>query len=299
MTQTAVATQAEFLANPDEGRAWWFLGTLAVLRNPSGAPRVPAVIELTVPPGGSPPAHVHETLDDSFFMLDGDAVIKCGDRVELARPGSYVVLPHGVPHTFRVISPHPAKLLLIHADDSFLRFIEAIGTPTDERGLPPEGTPTPDGDRVAESCAEHGARFVGPSLEAEDIPPHLAGNDATPIGAVHHVSLQVTDLRASEAWYAAALDLVRVDGDIDDDGRGHLVLVNPTAGWMVTLAGPADPKVEHVAFGCSDRDALSRRRETVAGRGITPGHITDAPYGSGFVLRDPDGIEMELFAPAT
>ena len=26
--------------------------------------------------------------------------------------------------------------------------------------------------------------------------------------------------------------------------------------------------------------------------------LTDAPYGSGFVVRDPDGLELELFAPA-
>ena len=57
------------------------------------------------------------------------------------------------------------------------------------------------------------------------------------------------------------------------------------------------PRVEHVAFTCSDRDMLVRWHQTLPGRGITPGSISDAPHGSGFVLRDPDGIEVELFAP--
>jgi catechol 2,3-dioxygenase-like lactoylglutathione lyase family enzyme len=103
---------------------------------------------------------------------------------------------------------------------------------------------------------------------------------------------------ASEQWYANALDLVRVDGEVDDAGHGHVVMLNPDAGWLVTLAGPATPRVEHVAFTCPDRETLVRRQEGLARRGITPGDITDAPYGSGFVLRDPDGLEMELFTPA-
>ena len=40
------------------GRAYWFLDTLAVVH--SATP--PLVIEVTVPPGGSPPLHVHDDL---------------------------------------------------------------------------------------------------------------------------------------------------------------------------------------------------------------------------------------------
>jgi mannose-6-phosphate isomerase-like protein (cupin superfamily)/catechol 2,3-dioxygenase-like lactoylglutathione lyase family enzyme len=302
VSQTATQLAGRALSSSQDGsRAWWFLGTLAVLRNPEGAPRTPAVIELTVPPGGSPPAHVHEDLDDSFLVLDGEIVLRCADRIEVARAGSYVVLPHGVEHTFRVTGARPAKLLLVHADDSFLRFIEAVGTPTDQRTLPPPGTPTPAGEEIAQSSAAHGARFVGPSLESVDIPPSLIAQKPTEpiLRGVHHISLIASDLAASERWYTTAFDLVRVDGDIAEDGSGHLVLLNPATGWMVTLAGPAEPCVEHIAIGCDDRESLAHRRETLIERGITPGDITDAPYGSGFVLRDPDGIEMELFAPPT
>src|SRR6185437_10802265 len=99
------------LTEPGAGRAWWFLGTLAVLRNPDGAPRTPTVIELTVPPGGSPPCHVHDTLDDSFLLLDGEIVVRCGGQTVLARPGSYVALPAWVEHTFCVTSSDAARML--------------------------------------------------------------------------------------------------------------------------------------------------------------------------------------------
>ena len=158
----AIATEA------GRGLAWWFLGTLAVLRNPDGAPRTPTIIELTIPPGGSPPAHVHGNLDDSFFLLDGELVIRCGDKTIVARPGSYVVLPAGVKHTFRVTSGHPARILLIHAAADFLDFIEAVGTPTKELSLPPAGEYDLNRDELIRISAEHDIRVMGPPLDASE-----------------------------------------------------------------------------------------------------------------------------------
>ncbi len=81
------SAQRHLFSEPDTSRAWWFLGTLAVLRNPEGAPRTPAVIELTVPPGGSPPRHVHEVLDDAFLVLDGEVVVRCGEQTIVGPAG--------------------------------------------------------------------------------------------------------------------------------------------------------------------------------------------------------------------
>jgi quercetin dioxygenase-like cupin family protein len=152
---------------PESSRAWWFLGTLAVLRNPRGAPRCPTIIELTVPPGGSPPRHVHDTLDDNFLLLEGEVVVRCGERTIIARPGTYVTLPHGVAHTFRVSSAAPARMLLLHASDEFLGFIEAAGTPTNERRLPPVGEHDLSRDVLIRLAAEHDVRIIGAPL-AED-----------------------------------------------------------------------------------------------------------------------------------
>jgi catechol 2,3-dioxygenase-like lactoylglutathione lyase family enzyme len=104
------------------------------------------------------------------------------------------------------------------------------------------------------------------------------------------------DVARSEQWYRDAFDLVHVDGEIDDDGNGHVVLAS-SGGWLVSLASAPQAQVDHVAIECTDRAELSHCRDLLDARGIEPGTITDAPYGSGFVLRDPDGIELELFAP--
>jgi quercetin dioxygenase-like cupin family protein/catechol 2,3-dioxygenase-like lactoylglutathione lyase family enzyme len=285
-------------SEPTTSRAWWFLGTLAVLRNPEGSAPVPVVMELTIPPGGSPPEHVHDTLDDSFFLLGGEVVVRCGKETVVARPGSYVVMPHGVPHTFRVTGREPARLLLIHADDSFLRFVEAVGTPAEHRQLPPAGEFDLHVETLARLSAEHGAPMVGEPFGEDEARGFVGDSERTSLGPVNHVSLEVVDVAASERWYAEALGMVRVDGEVNEDGTGHIVLLHPVGGWIITLMSSSAPRVNHVAFTCADRDMLVAWREALAERGIARGDITDAPYGSGFVVRDPDGIERELFVAA-
>lgn len=169
------ARDRQLATEPETSRAWWFLGTLAVLRNPPGAPRTPAVIELTVPPGGSPPLHFHEALDDAFLLLDGEVVVRCGDETIVARPGSYVVVPATTEHTFRVTSAVPARMLLVHGDDSFLQFIESLGEPTTDRRVPPPGQFDVDGETIVRVSAEHGSPIVGPSLAEDDARAYLAG----------------------------------------------------------------------------------------------------------------------------
>jgi mannose-6-phosphate isomerase-like protein (cupin superfamily)/catechol 2,3-dioxygenase-like lactoylglutathione lyase family enzyme len=286
------------VSEPDTSRAWWFLGTLAVLRNPEGTPRVPAVIELTVPPGGSPPRHVHDALDDSFLVLDGEVVVRCGEQTAVARTGTYVRVPAGVEHTFRVTSPVPARMLQIHNDDSFLSLIEAVGTPTRELRLPPPGEFDLDLETLVRVNAEHDSRIVGPSLGEDETRAFLdqASGDPT-LGPVNHLALDVTDLRRSEPWYCRTFGLVRVDGEVAEDGSGHVVLASASGGWMLSLTGRARPRVDHVAIGCADRRSLVAFHELLTERAVGPGTITDAPYGSGFVVRDPDGLELELFAP--
>lgn len=172
-----VDVKSSLLTAPNRGRAWWFLGTLAVLRNPDGAPLTPTIIELTIPPGGSPPQHIHNDLDDNFLLLDGEVVIRCGEHTEVAQAGSYVVLPAGVDHTFCVTSSTPARMLLIHATAEFLEFIEAVGTPAKDLRLPPPGETSMDRDALIRVAEKHGIRIIGSPLQFE-LSSSAAGSSA-------------------------------------------------------------------------------------------------------------------------
>jgi quercetin dioxygenase-like cupin family protein/catechol 2,3-dioxygenase-like lactoylglutathione lyase family enzyme len=286
----------QFATEPETSEAWWFLDTMVVVRNPEGVPRLPLVMELIVPPGGSPPRHVHQDLNDAFFLLEGEVVLSVGEETVVARPGTYAVVPVGSDHTFRVTSPTPARMLQIHDDDSFLRMVQAGGVPATAHRLPPPGSVNVDLETLGRLVEEHDSHVVGGSLEEDEARAAL-GPVQPVLGPVNHLELAVSDLRRSEAWYTGAFDLVRIDGEIAEDGSGHLTLVSPTGGWLLALSAAASPAVTHVAFTCADRAALVAWRDALAAKDLTPGTITDAPYGSGFVVRDPDGLELELFAP--
>ena len=87
------------------GEAYWFFDSLMVIQ--ADQPGQPVIIEATVAPGGGAPLHVHDDLDDSFYLVSGRLAIRCGEQAFAVSPGAYVALPHGVPHTFRVVATCP------------------------------------------------------------------------------------------------------------------------------------------------------------------------------------------------
>jgi quercetin dioxygenase-like cupin family protein len=71
-----------------------------------------AVFELATRPGEEPPVHTHATEDEFFYVLDGEVAFRCGEeRFEVAG-GGCVLLPRGLPHGYRIVSP-TARLLVV------------------------------------------------------------------------------------------------------------------------------------------------------------------------------------------
>ena len=60
-----------------------------------------SVVEHTLPPGalGAPP-HRHQNEDETSYVLAGQLAVLQGDELTIAGPGSYVVKPRGIFHTF-------------------------------------------------------------------------------------------------------------------------------------------------------------------------------------------------------
>jgi glyoxylase I family protein len=122
-----------------------------------------------------------------------------------------------------------------------------------------------------------------------------------------HVALTVRDLAVSVPWYEALLGSAPViDEDTDPDMHHTVYLLGN--GTLLGLhqhqrLAPAERfsefrvGLDHVAFGCPDRDELEKWSRKLDELGVEHGAIKDAPYGSGLAFRDPDGIALEFFAP--
>jgi mannose-6-phosphate isomerase-like protein (cupin superfamily) len=163
-----------------DGRAWWFLDTL-VVEHAMATRSGPVVMEMTLPAGAAPPLHVHHDLDDSWYLLDGQMVVRSREHLLLARRGRWLSVPRGVQHAFRVVGGKPARILAVHDNDSFLELVRDLGEPAGARTLPPP-TGGPGFDELFRSLAEHDVSVVGPSMSEEEAQAFLATRGAQTLG---------------------------------------------------------------------------------------------------------------------
>jgi glyoxylase I family protein len=122
-----------------------------------------------------------------------------------------------------------------------------------------------------------------------------------------HVALTVRDLAVSVPWYKALFDGEAViDEDTDPDMHHTVFLVgNGTLIGLHQHGTPAPAErfseyrvgLDHIGFGCADREELEKWALRLDELGITRGRIKDAAYCSGVSFRDPVGIALEFFAP--
>lgn len=71
-----------------------------------------SILELTLPPGGGAPPHIHHREDEIFCIVEGMCEIQSGGETLLAAPGSVVALPKGIAHAFRNPGQSPTTIVI-------------------------------------------------------------------------------------------------------------------------------------------------------------------------------------------
>ena len=134
--------------------------------------------------------------------------------------------------------------------------------------------------------------------------------------SLHHIAITVTDLEASIAWYESVFGVAyRMEvphpggtGKILADDAMNLVFAlhrhdaNDGERFAETRTG-----LDHVGLRVPSRadletwqghlDGLGVRRAPMANQPCTQSPIEDRSFGSILVFRDPDNVQLELFAP--
>src|SRR5258708_20818246 len=88
---------------PDQGVAVWYLNNRMTIKA-TGATTGGAfsLLEALLPPGTSPPLHIHRAEDEPMWVVDGVLTFRVGDKTFGAGPGSFTFLPGAVPPTLLV-----------------------------------------------------------------------------------------------------------------------------------------------------------------------------------------------------
>jgi oxalate decarboxylase/phosphoglucose isomerase-like protein (cupin superfamily) len=109
-----------------------------------------------------PHVHLHE--DEYSYVLEGTIGARVGDHEVVAGPGSYVIKPRGLMHTFWNAGPGPARLLEVIAPAGFeTYFIELAeaGDPGRRQELAAKYGVTYSSDWVAELISRYNLKLLG------------------------------------------------------------------------------------------------------------------------------------------
>jgi quercetin dioxygenase-like cupin family protein len=131
----------------ETGAAYWGPGSLMTFiitgKDTGGAF---FLAEMSVPPGGGPPLHIHRREDESFRVLEGTLTVRVGEDTITASPGDFAFLPRGVAHSFKNNGDAVVKALVLVTPAGLENYFAEVFDPAENRSAPPT---SPSKDLIA------------------------------------------------------------------------------------------------------------------------------------------------------
>jgi len=114
------------LLEPGEGRSVSLRGTQVGFKVESDRAEGASCVEFTAAPGFDTGLHVHERLEETFYVLDGEFEFRAGEETFQATAGASIFVPPRVPHAFANRGAAPSKLLLIMSPPGHDRYFDEL-----------------------------------------------------------------------------------------------------------------------------------------------------------------------------
>jgi quercetin dioxygenase-like cupin family protein len=122
---------------------------------------------VTQPPGIATPLHRHTREAEALFVLEGVIEYRAGDETHELTQGSFLYLPLGVPHAFRIRGTGPARFVSLTAPGGLMGLYDEVGLPAAGMHVPREGEGLSMADEIArwnEVGPRYGLEVVGPPI---------------------------------------------------------------------------------------------------------------------------------------
>ena len=100
------------------------------------------------------PLHRHTAAEEAFYVLSGRVSAWLDGAETEAGPGSFLLVPRGIPHALRRLGEEPARMLTVVSPAGMEAFFAAVVRHGEEALLA-------DPERLAELAAEHGTEILG------------------------------------------------------------------------------------------------------------------------------------------
>ena len=123
-----------------EGPGTWAMGSLFEHLVTSGETGGSFAMSLvTQPPGIATPLHRHTKEAEAVFVLGGQIEYRAGEETYDLTEGSFLYLPLGLPHAFRIRGDEPARFLGLTAPGGLMGLYDEVGVPAAGMHIPAEG----------------------------------------------------------------------------------------------------------------------------------------------------------------
>lgn len=153
---TEAATGA-YVLRPGEGRSidlgGFRMSVKATGRETAGSF---SLLEADEPAGFGPPLHIHQDAAEAFYVLDGEYIIFIKDREYKCPSGSFIFIPKGIPHGFRVGGVASRKLNL-YAPAAMVGYFDELAEATKQGDVDPRA--------LAEIALRYSMEVIGPVPE--------------------------------------------------------------------------------------------------------------------------------------
>ena len=114
---------------------------------------VVSVLEAGEPPGFGPPIHVHHDAAEAFYVLEGEYIMYLEDREFVCPAGSFVFIPLGARHGFRV-GDVPSRKLNFYFPAAMIGYFDDLASALRRDDV--------DEGELAEIARAHAMEIVGP-----------------------------------------------------------------------------------------------------------------------------------------
>ena len=115
-----------YVLRPGEGRQI-DLGNFKMILKAEGRDTGGAftLLEASEPPNFGPPIHIHHNAAEAFYVLEGEYVIFLEDREYACPAGSFIFIPAGLRHGFRV-GGTPSKKLNLYTPEAMVTYFDQL-----------------------------------------------------------------------------------------------------------------------------------------------------------------------------
>jgi mannose-6-phosphate isomerase-like protein (cupin superfamily) len=146
-----------FIFRPGEGRTI-DLGNfqMTVKANADQTDGAFTLLAAEEPPGFGPPMHIHRDAAEAFYVLAGEYIIFLAGEELQCPAGSFIFIPAGVPHGFRV-GATPSRKLNLYTPAAMIGYFDELGAALAAGNADP--------DYLTDMADRYGMEVIGPVPE--------------------------------------------------------------------------------------------------------------------------------------